>query len=374
MKIAILGDALDLQYAGIHYYLRELLQHLLVLDEQNEYLIIRPEKKNDFSHFTNVRQLVVPVKNGLHQRFRLFTEIPLLVRKEQPDLVFEPAHFGPFLLPSKIKRVTMIHDLTPILFPAYHTKSSHYSHRALLPSVLKSAHHLLTNSNFSKQDLIRLFPFTKDKITAIPLGKDPIFHPNKSDENTQKVLKKYKIDSPYLLFIGTLEVRKNLGVLLEAFEALKQNNAYANIKLVLGGKRGWKNDGFFSNINRSPFKKDIIELGYIERADLPILYREAKLFVYPSKYEGFGLPVLEAMACGTPVLSSNISSLPEVGGDAIAYFNPNSADELLSKIKELLLSKAVYNKMHIASLERAKLFSWERTARETLGVFEAIGL
>lgn len=370
MKIAIIGDALDLQYAGIHIYTRELIRNLAKIDQKNEYLLLRPKKSQN--EFPNVREIEMPVSNGLHQRARLFTSVPAKLKKEKPDIVFEPGHFGPFNLPKKIKRVTMIHDLTPVLFPEYHSKSSHYFHRLLLPNILKNATHILTNSEHSKKDILQHYPITKNKITAIHLGKDEIFKPHTNIIENQKVLKKYGIQKPFLLHVGTIEPRKNLLLLLEAFEQLKKEEKHKDLKLVLVGKKGWKMEAFYDKLENSPIKKDVIFPGYVERKHLPILYSECQLFVYPSHYEGFGIPIVEAMACGAPVLSSNASCLPEVGGEAASYFSPNALDELLRQMQRVLSDDELRIEIKTKSIKQASYFSWERTARETLAVFESV--
>ena len=370
MKIAILGDTLDLQYAGIHIYTRELIRQLTKIDQKNEYILLRPQKSNN--EFPNVREIEMPVSNVLQQRARLFTTVPNRLKKEQPDLVFEPAHFGPFNLPKHIKRVTMIHDLTPVLFPTFHSKSSYWFHKLLLPTVFKNADHILTNSQCSKNDLAQHYPITKNKTTAIYLGKAEIFKAASTAQNNQQILDRYRLDKPYLLHVGTLEPRKNLLTLLKAFEDLKETGNYPTLQLVLVGKKGWNMDEFYKQLENSAVKKDVIFPGYIERADLPILYNECQLFVYPSHYEGFGIPIVEAMACGAPVLSSNASCLPEVGGEAAHYFSPNDVKELSSKMQQILTDESLRNEMKAKSLKQATQFSWERTARETLAVFEAV--
>jgi len=263
----------------------------------------------------------------MHQRIRQFREIPRALKEIGVDIAIEPCHFGPFNLPPEVKRVTIIHDITPILFPEMHNFTSQLLHQRLLPKVLKQADKIITNSNYTSEDVVKEFPFVKQKITSIPLGKASIFVPSPSES----VLAKHGIEAPYFLFVGTIEPRKNLEVLLEAYEKFRKSTQ-KKYKLVIVGKRGWNVEELMEDIARSPFWEDIIVLGYVERSELPAIYSSATIFVYPSLYEGFGLPVLEAMACGTPVLISNVSSLPEVGGKAAHYFDPESVQELFDQI------------------------------------------
>ncbi len=366
MKIAFLADAIDLQYAGIHVYTREILKAIHETDQKNEYVIVRSKAGGEFPRF---QEIVIPInpKIPMHERWRQFLHFPLQLRKAGVDIVVEPCHFGPFNLPSRIKRVTVIHDLTPLLMPEFHIRNSQIAHKIFLPGILRRAAHIITNSEYTRQDVIRTFPFTKEKSTAILLGKDKIFRPDARPE----ILQKYGIASNYILFIGTLEPRKNLPTLLKAFEQFHVKHD-SDLQLVLVGKKGWRIGPFLHQLETSPVKDKIILPGYVQQEHLPVLYSLARIFVYPSLYEGFGLPVLEAMACGTPVLTSRVSSLPEVGGDAALYFAPDSAEALCSLLEKLDADGQLRSKMGKKGLERAARFSWEKAGRETVAVLEAL--
>jgi len=326
MRIAFIADALDLQYAGIHIYTREILRALTALDSGHEFIIIRAKAGEPIP---NAQEIIVPVNSRIpaHQRIRLFTSIPRALVKAKADLVVEPSHFGPFNLPKHIKRVTILHDLTPFLSADFHVFSSRMFHRLLMPRVFRRTDHIITVSEHTRQDLISRFPFAESKSSPILLGRDENFVPTQDIS----ILKKHNIHQPYLLYVGTLEPRKNLLVLLSAYEAFRQKNSQVN-QLVLVGKKGWKTETLLAAIEASPYRKDIILTGYVERSELPVLYSMAKMFVYPSLYEGFGLPVLEAMSCGAVVLTSSISSLPEVGGDAALYFTQKPISGTSQKI------------------------------------------
>ncbi len=368
MKIAFLGDALDLQYAGIHIYTREIIKAVVKLDTKNEYFVVRPEKTA--FKIDGAKELYAPINSSipLHQKIRSFTSIPSLMKKNDIDVVIEPAHFGPFSLPSKTKRVTVIHDITPVLFPAYHNSASHYVHKLFLPKITKNADLIVANSEHTKKDLVKYYPNAKGKTEVVYLGKEPQFVPIENPA----VLEKYKITQPYLLFVGTLEPRKNLVHLVKAFEELK-NNIVTPLQLVFAGKMGWDSEELKKTIADSNHKSDIIVTGYVERAELPVLYSMAKVFVYPSFYEGFGLPVLEAMSCGTPVVSSNTSSLPEVGGAASLYFAPTDVNALVAHLKNLLEEEVLYNKHKRLATEEAKKFSWEKAGREMIALLDRFG-
>lgn len=365
MRIAFLADALDLQSAGVHVYTREIIKALASLKTTHEYLIIRVNRSAGPSTF---EELAIPYINVPgYKAYRIFWQLPRLLAKRKVDVVVEPAHFGPFNLPKHIKRVTFIHDLTPLLFPQYHVYHSQLLQRLFLPSILRSATHIITNSAHTRQDLIQFFPFTANKSTATLLGKDLLYRPIED----AKVLEAYGIQQPYWLCVGTIEPRKNIKVLLAAFDRLKAATDCPH-QLVLLGKKGWKSDGIYQRIQSSPYRECIHLPGYVEREALPVIYSMAEVFIYPSFYEGFGLPVLEAMSCGVPVLTADVSSLPEVGGEGALYFDPHSVEELVDLLRQLLRSPALRQQQARLGLKRATQFSWEKTARETDAIFDRL--
>jgi len=363
MRIAFLADPLDQQYGGIHVYTKQLLKALSKVDKKNEYIVIRSESKNEFE---GVEEVVVPYLSFPGYRFwRLFFQLPKILVNKGVDIVVEPAHFGPFNLPKSIKRITVIHDMTVFLYPELHVFLSQYLQRKLFPRILKKSNHIITNSSNTTDDVVKYFPFVKNKISSILLGKDKSFKP-RSDKN---ILENYSVEQPYILFVGTLEPRKNIPVLIEAFDEFKQKTGMAH-QLVLIGKKGWKSKDIFKAINGSPFVTDIVSLGYVPKEDLPIIYSMAEVFVYPSIYEGFGLPILEAMACGTPVITSKTSSMPEVGGSAVMYADPNSSAEIAKKIISLCSSSEMREKFSKLGLTQSAQFSWEKSAKENIKIFE----
>jgi len=239
---------------------------------------------------------------------RLFFLVPLVCSWLRVDAVVELAHFGPFNLPPNIKRITVIHDLTPILFPEFHTFNGHFLQKVFLKGILRRADIIIANSEYTKQDVEKYYPSTNGKVHAFHLGVSDKIQPKED----YSVLEKYEIKQPYFLFTGTIEPRKNLIFLLQAFNNFKKKDKL-NWQLIIAGGKGWKSDAFFEYYENHNFKDDIILTGYIPSEDLPVLYTMADVFIYPSIYEGFGLPVVEAMACGTPCILSNTSSLSEIG-------------------------------------------------------------
>ncbi len=367
MKIAILADALDNQNAGVHVYTKSLIQELLKRNDGHEYILVRQKKDNALSH---VQQIVIP-NTSLPIGFaslRLFFIIPYILRKQGVDAVFEPAHFGPFNLPKKVKRITFIHDLTPIIFPEYHRWHSQMLQKIFLKRILKNAHLIFTNSNNTSKDLEQYYPFTKDKNKTLLLGKGSRFIPS---QNTDLILD-YGITLPYFLSVGTIEPRKNLVNLLKAY-AVFMKETKTPYMLIIAGGLGWKTEGFEKEWATHPYRKYILILGYVKEEELPILYSHANAFMYLSLYEGFGLPVLEALACGTDVICSNTSSLPEVGGTVAHYCNPQSINDIkqqMIKVSQFSLNQQKINSQK--NIEQARLFSWEKHVNSFLDTIQVL--
>lgn len=348
MKIAVLAGPLDNQGEGIHVYLKEFLSALADNpNRKHQYVLIREQKKDDFPEF---EQVVLPVHRiPGYLPFRLFFVIPWICWRLKVDAVFEPAHFGPFNLPKSIKRITFIHDLTPILFPQFHTWRGAYLQKWFLPSIMRRSDLVITNSEHTKSDVERVYPVTLGKVERIYLGYSDNFRP-KEDE---KVLIKYNIQQPYFLYVGTIEPRKNLLLLLDAFQHFKSQTG-AEYQLVLVGKRGWKSESFFQQLERHPYRKDIVLCGYVAFKELPVFYTMCQRFIYPSIYEGFGLPIVEARACGARCIVARNSSLIEVSGAQSAYF------ETQTELIELLIR--AHEDTSIVSNTDAipTIFSWNR--------------
>ncbi|MEM9820533.1 MAG: glycosyltransferase family 1 protein [Bacteroidota bacterium] len=354
MKIAILADPIDNQIAGVHSYTKGLVDALIRYDNSNEYIVISEKKDPALSN--KVRQIAIPNNRFLllFAALRMLVIIPFMLRRLRVDAVLEPAHFGPFNLPKSIRRITVIHDLTPLLFPQYHRWHSRLLQQLFLPRILKKAHLIIAVSKNTAKDLSQLFPFTPAKTVVIPPGRDPFFQ---VDHNTA-VLEPFQLRAPYFLNVGTIEPRKNLLVLLRAYQNFREQSA-DKVLLVIVGSKGWKYQSFFAVLDQHPFKEDIRILGYVEKRTLPSLYTHAKAFIYPSLYEGFGLPVLEAMACGASVICSQTSSLPEVGGSVARYFAPEEDAQLLQHLLAIAQGHFPKENDRTSSIQQAASFNWK---------------
>lgn len=364
MHIAIIADPLDKQKTGIHYLTKHLIDQLLLFNTTNKYSIICfNDQVIQNQHSIVLRNTLPFIKND---PIRTFITLPRLLKKLNPDVVIEPAHFGPFNLPRKIKRVTIIHDLSPLIFPKLHPFISQILQRIFFPGIIKRADLLITNSKNTSQDLMTYYPKSINKIEQIYLGKEDLFKPTGSLND----LAKHGIQRPYILSVGTIEPRKNLTTMLKAFTLFKQKNP-SKIQLVIVGGKGWKSKPFYKELENHPFKDEIKLVGYVNRIDLPILYSCALTFIYPSLYEGFGLSVLEAMACGSPCIISNTSSLSEVGGEAVLYFKPERIDELSEKLNLIYDNKALCISLKEKSIKQASQFSWKQYAEKISQTLES---
>jgi glycosyltransferase involved in cell wall biosynthesis len=262
------------------------------------------------------------------------------------------------------KKVITVCDVTPLLFPGAHGRMNVMHHRYILPLILRQADQIITISEASKRDIVRLYRVPEQKVTVTLLAADRRFGQITSAAPEEKK------ERPYILNVGTLEPRKNLPRLLKAF-------AYARCKglphrLVIAGAGGWGQSPLARLVDELDLHADVTFTGFIGDDELPGLYAGAEFFVYPSLYEGFGLPVLEAMASGTPVITSNVSSLPEVAGDAALLVDPYSVDEISAAMLRLGSDGELRSAMRDRGRDQAGRFSWERTAQETWDLYEKV--
>jgi len=279
------------------------------------------------------------------------------------------------LLPLRgVPTVLTVHDLIFRRYPAHHKPLNRWYLNATMPLFCRRADHIIAVSEQSRRDVIEAYGVPPDKITVIYEAADPCFRPQ-PPEVIAAVRSRYGLPERYLLFVGTIEPRKNLGRILVAFERLAA--AGLTDALVIVGKRGWLYDDFFARLESSPAKDAVIFPGFVPDADLPAVYAGAQALAFPSEFEGFGLPVLEAMACGTPVVCSNTSSLPEVTGDpsagskeaAALLIDPLDVAALTDALARVVQDKALRDQMAGRGLAQAARFSWERAARETVAVY-----
>jgi glycosyltransferase involved in cell wall biosynthesis len=238
----------------------------------------------------------------------------------------------------------------------------------MMPRFLRAADAVIAVSECTKRDAIRFYRIPEEKITVIYEGVNPRFRPA-SPEAIAAVRARYGLPERFILYVGTIEPRKNLTTLLEAFHHLL---ATYDLRLVIVGKKGWLYERFFRRLRELGLENRVLFTGYVPDEDLPAIYSAADLFVFPSLYEGFGLPVLEAMACGTPVICSNTSSLPEVAGDAALLVDPTDARALTGAMEQVLTNERLWATLRAKGMERARGFTWEKAAYRTWEVYQQV--
>ena len=365
MRIAI--NAADLDHSridGTRIYIQNLLKNFGLEDTRDRFLIYHKKEFNSqltFPKFENYEIIKKPFPFWWTQ-----TRFAWEMFRDAPDILFMPMHSLPFFRSKKIKTVVTIHDLAFKFFPGHFPKKDLRRLNFFTDHAVRNADKLIAISNSTKNDLLKIYPKLKEeKIKVIYHGYDKdLFHENISREKIEEIKKRYMLPvSRYMLFVGTIQPRKNIETLLEALEVLRRREEYKNLGLVIAGCSGWLAENIVEKIKKT---SGAVMTGKFETEDLPALIAGAEVFVLPSLYEGFGLPVLEAMACGTPVVAADNSSLSEVAGDAGLLFDPNSGQKLADALLEILDDDKLRDSLRKKGLERAKGFSWEKCARETL--------
>ncbi|OGJ52119.1 hypothetical protein A2335_01330 [Candidatus Peregrinibacteria bacterium RIFOXYB2_FULL_32_7] len=276
--------------------------------------------------------------------------------------------------PTRKPTVATIHDLSAVMFPQYHSKKNAFVDKCRFQQISKYADQIICVSENTKNDFLNKYKFDPDRIHVIYNGVDhEKLFPIKDFEKIQKFKEKYHLFHPFILFLGTIEPRKNVFQLVKAFYELKKQEKIVQ-KLVICGKKGWFYDEIFKFIKEKKIEQDIIFLGYVDENDKNALINASDFIVYPSFYEGFGLPVVEAMSCGKSVITSKVSSLPEVAGDAALYLDPFSINDIADKIFTLTKDLDLRKKLEEKSLLQSKKFSWQKCAEETMKVYEKAAL
>lgn len=365
-------------WTGIAQYTYYLIQHLLQEDAAFHYRLFY----NLPLRFRG--RLDLPSFPGYEERFRQeLVRLPWKVvsaiqrRFGYPDIC---TLLGPIaiyhstthraMMTGRARLLTTVCDLTPFLLPQYHR--DHFdAYRAEMEEAIRKAVHLIAISENTKKDIIERFAVPADRISVTPLAASPEFYPREDEGQQAAIREKYGIRSSFLLYTGTLEPRKNLPRLLDAFARLPASYR-REYTLVLAGVKGWKFGPILEKLRSPELKDSVLLTGYVDRQDLPVLMSAAAGFVYPSLYEGFGLPPLEAMSCGTPVITSRVSSLPEVVGDAAILVDPESVDEIAGAMKQLLDDRELGARLRRMGLEQARRFTWQHTAQLTLEVYRQI--
>lgn len=366
MKIGIDGRMWDC--SGIGRYTKNLVYNLLAIDKKNQYFLFTQRaldgsKNNILASCLNLK--IVKVDAPIYS-FKEQTSFLSVINKQNLDLM----HFTHFNIPIFYNRpfVVTIHDLTPIYFPGrkHNIFFKRWAYFFVLKNALKRSAKIIAVSNHTKRDLLKNYPFLdKKKIRVIYEGIEEKF-----TKRTPNPKSKALNSKPYILYVGVWREHKNLKGLIRAFEIVKTK--FSNLKLIIVGKPDPLYPEIKEESSKSPFKKDIIIAGYVSDDELVDFYQNASAFVFPSFYEGFGLPPLEAMASCCPVICSNAASLPEILGNAALYFNPYNIDDMAKKILKCLMDKNLREKLIETGLKQVRKYSLKKMAKETLGVYNEV--
>ncbi len=350
---------------GVGVYIYQLIRNLLAVDPVNQYFLIRfgkgaldiyrdPRVHNTFFP-TSTLSRALTVLGGPYSR---------PARELKLDLVHFPNMFGGASLRAPVKVVATLQDLTPLIVPSMHPRHRVLAYRLLTRRALRKSDRIIVPSTATGSDLIDRGLAPAEKIVRIALGVSPIF---KQIETTAEFEARYQMTRPFILTVGVLEPRKNQIILLDVLRRLHQQGR--QMELVIIGREGWH----WTNPLATPEYKDLRPhvriLTDVSDADLVEFYNRAKLFIYPSFYEGFGLPILEAMACGTPVIASNASSMPEVAGTAALLADPHDWQSFAAQALRVLENPELERQMIEQGLEHARQFTWRNTAEATLAVY-----
>lgn len=298
--------------------------------------------------------------------------LPASIRQQQIDVLHSPVNVLPERLPQTCAGVITLHDLAFLRFPHVLTRSKRLYHRTFTVRSLKRATLILTVSESTRQDTIELVGVPEEQVRTVYLGIDRRFSQLASsvDEAAVQVFReKYGLTQGFLLYLGTLEPRKNITTLIDAYAHLRKQDMIKE-KLVLAGGKGWLYDEIFAKVQQYGLESEILFPGFVTDAEQPMWYRAASVFVYPSVYEGFGLPVAEALATGTPVVTSNVSSLPEAGDGVALCVNPYDMEALAEAIKQALKDPAVLERTRAQAAQVAERFSQQRMIAETRSAYE----
>lgn len=375
LRIGIVTDGLEertvegevrIANGGVGVYIYELIRHLLEMDAVELFLIRYLTGRLDIYRHPRARPIFLSSTRGRSFRMAFNTWHRVLVQRLNLDLLHYPNQFGGLFLPKSIRRIATLHDVTPLLFPAMHPYLRILAYKISARLCLRRTDQIITVSDNSRRDLASL-GIDPAHITTIYPGVAETFTVGTSKPSVQT---QHGASRPYMLTVGVLEPRKNQRLLLEVLEIL--NRAGHDLELIIVGRPGWRWTDPLADRRFASLRSRVRILEDVPAGDLIEYYRHAKVFAYPSFYEGFGLPILEAMACGTPVVCSNTSSLPEAGGDAALYSDPHDSVAFAGQVARVLNDQDLRRRMVEKGLEHVRRRSWKHTALATLDLYRSV--
>jgi len=371
VRVGLIVYGLERPLGGISRYTLELIRAIAALHPRPHLVLLTAGRAgglaatNSYRHVPLLGCRLLP---GLIMLGNVM--IPLAVRREGLDVVHDPTGVTPFLFGAgRARTVVTVHDVFPWSCPGTSTLLDTLIYRCWLPRLLPRVDAVITVSQASKADIVHYLKVPTDRVHVIYEGVDAAYRPL-SNAEVAMIRARYGLPEGYILFVGSVEERKNLRRLLQAYAWLRETGIQRT--LIVVGPRKWKYSGILATLKELNLEEHVIFTGYVPDADLPALYSGADLFVFPSLYEGFGLPPLEAMACGVPVVTSNTSSLPEVVGDAGLMVDPYDVEALAEAMHRVLTDALLREELIHKGLERARQFTWGRAAQETIAVYQRV--
>ncbi len=370
MRVAFDATAIPPNRAGAGVYIFNLVQALAGIDRVNTYHVYaKPDHIAELGiaqpnfHFT-----AMPHTSTLRRLAWEQTTLPREIRRHKIDVLHSPHYTMP--LQPGCKSVVTFCDMIFVLFPSMHSRVRRSFFQRMMRRSAERADRLIAISESTRQDVLRFRSLPPERVVSIPLAASGAFRRVDEAQARAACARCNLTPHKFILYVGVLEPRKNVPLLLEAYARLAAD--YPDVPLVIAGKKGWMYEEIFRQVTNLGIAERVRFLGYVPEDDLIGLYNTARVFVYPSRYEGFGLPVLEAMQCGAPVITCDISSMPEVAGDAALLVGLDDAPALAGELRRVLDDDALAADLSRRGMERARQFSWERCARETLDVYRSL--
>lgn len=368
MVIGIDAHSLNSQQCGNETYTYNLVTSLSGIDTSNQYFVFVSDKNilnnNGLANTGNFCISLLPLRN---KWLRMPVALGVETFRKKIDVLHTQYFIPPFY---KGKIVVTVHDICFKTFPQYFSRSDMFSFK-LFELRIKKADRIIVVSNFIKDELMQKMGVDSQKIDVIYNGVNGTFRPIENKKAISKIESKYGIKSKFILYVGRINLRKNLDSLIMAYGLIRRKMG-AEYKLVIAGKHDFGKGIIYNTARKLNLEKEVIITGYVPMEDLPLLYNGAKVFVYPSFYEGFGLPVVEAMACGTPVVTSNTPVFSEISGGAAIMIDPYNVKQLAEATIRLLTRSDIWKEFSEAGLRRASIFSWEKTAELTLKSYNKV--
>lgn len=371
LKVLINGLILHELTSGIHHSLEQLIWHMDSVVRDEAISVFLPESyRGRLEHLRNIsiRKLPRQRGNAMKRIWRENFELAKIFKKEGFDLFHGPAGSLPLTIPGR-KSIITVHDLLAYEKPILCQRRTLAYHRVFMFSFLRRARAIIAVSDTVKQSIMHKFGVKEHKIQVIYHGVDDRLRTIVVPAILQEVRNKYRLPDNYILYLGNLESKKNIPLIIRAYSILKNRNSAITHKLVLAGRARWGYSRIAQEVKNSEFSNHILEPGFIDTVDLPAVYSMASIFVFPSLYEGFGIPPLEAMACEVPVIVSDRGSLPEVAGSGAILVNASDVAELYEAMLRLLYDKQLSKELVEKGRIVANNFNWEKAARATLEIY-----